>query len=210
MLRRVSIENFLLIKDLEIEFSEGLNIISGETGTGKSMTISAIEFIMGRQGDYPEGTAVEIELEVEEEAVILRREIRGGRSRYFLDGRGTSARTVRSILETHVSLQGQNEFLRLLRSEFQREVVDRFGGLEPFREEVERLYTRHADTLEELEKLRREREELEREREFLEFRIGEVEELSPSYRLSRAARRWRPAFSTLSSIRARLFSSSAS
>ena len=128
MLRRVSIESFILIKDLEIEFSEGLNIISGETGTGKSMTISALEFVMGRQGDYPEGTAVEVEVDIDGEAVILRREIRSGRSRYFLDGRGTSAKNVRELLDGAVSIQGQNEFVRLLKPEFQIQVLDASGS----------------------------------------------------------------------------------
>ncbi|EDP75921.1 DNA repair protein RecN [Hydrogenivirga sp. 128-5-R1-1] len=177
MLRRVSIENFILIKDLEIEFSEGLNIISGETGTGKSMTISALEFVMGRQGDYPEGTAVEVEVGIDGEAVILRREIRSGRSRYFLDGRGTSAKNVREMLDGAVSIQGQNEFVRLLKPEFQIQVLDSFGGLGGLVEKVESLYEEYSSKKRLLDELVSRREELLQKRDFLEFRLKEIEEV---------------------------------
>ncbi|WP_457600077.1 DNA repair protein RecN [Hydrogenivirga sp.] len=177
MLRRVSIENFILIKDLEIEFGEGLNVISGETGTGKSMTISALEFVMGKQGEYPEGSSVEVEVLKDGEAVILRREIRGGRSRFFLDGRGTSARTVRELLEGTVSLQGQNEFIRLLKPEFQLGVVDRFGGLEELTKRVGELYSLYSSKKKELEELVRRKEEVLQKRDFLEFKLREIEEV---------------------------------
>ena len=177
MLRRVSIESFFLIKDLEIEFGGGLNVISGETGTGKSMTISAVEFVTGKQGDYPEGTAVEVELESEGETLILRREIRGGRSRYFLNGRGTTSRTVKELLEGRISVQGQNEFIRLLRGDFQREILDRFADLIPLRSEFERLYLEYSAMERELRNLKEKREEILQKRDFLEFRLREIEEI---------------------------------
>lgn len=177
MLRRVSIENFLLIKDLEIEFSEGLNIISGETGTGKSMTISALEFVMGKQGDYPEGTAVEVEVETENEAVILRREIRAGRSRYFLDGRGTSAKTVKELLDGTVSIQGQNEFIKLLKPDFHLQVLDRFGSLESLVGKVEELYADYLSKNRFLKELFSQKQEMLQKRDFLEFKLREIEEV---------------------------------
>lgn len=177
MLRRVAIESFFLIRDLEIEFGEGLNVISGETGTGKSMTISAVEFVMGKQGEYPEGTAVEIEVGSEDESLILRREIKGGRSRYFLNGRGTTSKVVRELLEGRISVQGQNEFIRLLRSDFQREILDRFADLIPLRSEFERLYSKFSAKERELRELKEKREEILQRRDFLEFRLREIEEI---------------------------------
>jgi len=120
MLRRLAIESFILIKDVEIEFEDGLNVISGETGTGKSMTLSAVEFVMGKQGDYREGSAVEI---------------------------------------------------------VQRDMVDRFGGLEKLRREVEKLYSLYSELERELESLLREEKEIQQKREFVEFRVKEIEEI---------------------------------
>jgi len=180
MLRRLLVENFILLRDLEIEFEEGLNVISGETGTGKSMTISAVEFVMGKQGDYPEGSAVEIELEDGSENILLRREIRNRRSRYYLNGRGTTAGTIREILEERISLQGQNEFVKLLRSDFQREVLDRFGSLEGIRGEVEKLYSLNMELERKLAEARRKAEESEQRRDYAEFRVRELEEIGVS------------------------------
>ena len=56
MLVRLSLENFFFIKGEELYFDRGLNVITGETGTGKSLTVSSLLFLMGREGDYPEGT----------------------------------------------------------------------------------------------------------------------------------------------------------
>ena len=180
MLRRLYVENFLLIKDIEVEFEEGLNVISGETGTGKSMTISAVGFVIGRPGDFPDGTAVELELEAEGETYLLRRETRNGRSRYYLNGRGTTAKVVREIAEGRISIQGQNEFIKLLRSEFQRDLLDRFGGLLKLRECVEEAYERYSELRRRYGELLSKREELIQKRDFLEFRLREIEEVSLS------------------------------
>jgi len=180
MIRRLYIESFLLIRDLEVEFGPSLNVISGETGTGKSMTLSAVSFLMGKQGDFPDGTAVEVEIEEGEETFILRREVRKGRSRYYINGRGSTSRTVRELLEEKVSVQGQNEFVQLLRHEFHRELLDRFGELTNLRERMERLYRKLSDTERRYgEALGRLREIADR-REFLEFRLREIEEVGVS------------------------------
>ncbi len=177
MLRTLRIEKFLLIEDLELEFGEGLNVISGETGTGKSMTLSAINFVMGAQGSYEEGTAVELEIEKEGEAVVLRREVKGGRSRFFVDGRGSSLKVVRELIEDQVSLQGQNEFLKILRGDFQLDFIDTFGRLMPLRSRLESLWLELQEKRKELENLRRKVRELEERREIIEFRVKEIEDI---------------------------------
>lgn len=58
MLVRLNLENFFLIKGEELYFDKGLNVITGETGTGKSLTLSSLLFLMGEEGDYAEGTCV--------------------------------------------------------------------------------------------------------------------------------------------------------
>lgn len=177
MLRLLRIEKFLLIEDLELEFGKGLNVISGETGTGKSMTLSAINFVMGAQGNYEEGTAVELEMEKEGEEVILRREVKGARSRFFIDGRGSSLKVVKELIEDQVSLQGQNEFLKILREDFQLDFIDTFGGLLPIRSRLENLWSELQAVERELEDLRRRLREIEERREIIEFRAKEIEEI---------------------------------
>ena len=180
MIRRLRVEDFFLLKDIEVEFGEGLNVISGETGAGKSMTLSAIAFVLGKVGDYPEGCSVELELEREGEVFILRREIKGGRSRYFLNGRGTTLKTIREITQGSISIHGQNEFIKLMKPEFQRDLLDRFGNLYTLREEFGELFSRLSRLKEELRAIEEHRREIEEKRDYLEFKLKEVEEIGLS------------------------------
>ncbi len=180
MISRLYIEDFLLIKDVSLEFGKGLNVISGETGTGKSMTISAIGFVAGKQGNYPEGTAVELEIVSGQEEIILRREIKGGRSRYFLNGRGTTRSVVQDIISENLTIQGQNDSLKLLKEEFQREVIDSYGKLERYVRDVARTYEEFQQTQRVLRDRLKELERLKSQRDYIEFQIKEVEELSLS------------------------------
>ena len=177
MLGRLYIEKFLFIRGVELEFGKGLNVITGETGTGKSMTLSAIEFVAGKQGEYEEGTAVEIEIIKDGEAVILRREIKNGRSRYYLNGRGSSREVVSSILKKHVSLQGQNEFINLLKEEFQRRLLDKFAELEEDVETLSNLYEEWKEKEEAYKEFLRRKEEILHKRDYYAFRIKEFEEV---------------------------------
>ncbi len=180
MIRKLSVEKFKLIRGIEIEFSEGLNVISGETGTGKSMTLSALSFVMGKQGKYEEGDTVEIELEKSGESLFLRREVRNGRSRYFINGRSTTAESVREILQDKISLQGQNEFIKIKRSDFQRDLIDFFANLVTLRKKVSRLYIKIQEKQEELRKLLELRDDALKRKEFIEYRIKEIEDVGIS------------------------------
>ncbi len=180
MLGRLYIEKFLFIRGVELEFGEGLNVITGETGTGKSMTLSAIEFVAGRQGDYEDGTAVEVEIIKDGEAVILRREIKKGRSRYFLNGRGSSREVVAEILRNHVSLQGQNEFINLLKEDFQRKLLDRFGELEEEVRALGELYERWKEKEKQYREFLKRKEEFLQRRDYYLFRLKEFEEVGIS------------------------------
>lgn len=132
-----------------MEFNRGLNVITGDSGSGKSLFISSISFLLGDSGDYPENTTVEAGFLVKDEEVFVRREIRNGKSRYFLDGRRTSLNAIRELLEGYVFFQGQDDRLKILRSDFQRDVFDKFALALDLRKEHESLY-------DELEHLNRE------------------------------------------------------
>ena len=180
MLGRLYIESFLFIRDVELDFGEGLNVITGETGTGKSMTLSALEFVGGKQGNYEEGTAVEVEIIKDGEAVILRREIKKGRSRYYLNGRGTSKDIVKEILKKNISIQGQNEFINLLKEDFQRKLLDKFAKLDGEIKELEKLYEHWKKKEEDLRNFLLKREEILQKRDYYTFRVREFEELGVS------------------------------
>ncbi|SNZ16380.1 AAA family ATPase [Hydrogenobacter hydrogenophilus] len=150
MLIRISLEDFFLIKDQEVEFEKGLNVITGESGTGKSLTVSSLLFLMGQQNEYPEGTAVEVEFFKDGEHIVVRREIKKGRSRYYLNGVGSVQKVVKDIVSQMVLLQGQNDRLKILRRDFQRDTYDRFSQVMELRKEYEVLYSKLEELKEKL------------------------------------------------------------
>lgn len=177
MLVRLTLEDFLFIKGQELEFEKGLNVITGETGTGKSLVLSSFFFLMGQEGEYPEGTSVEIELLAEKEPLVLRREMVKGRSRYFLNGRGSTKRVVEELLSSYVLFQGQNDRRKVVRADFQRDVYDLFAGALELRKEVEELYQRITELGEKLKSLREKKIEKELRKRLLQEEIEEVEAL---------------------------------
>ncbi|MFN3947567.1 MAG: AAA family ATPase, partial [Aquificaceae bacterium] len=177
MLIKLSLEDFYFIKGEELYFDKGLNVITGETGTGKSLTVSSLMFVMGEEGSYPEGTCVEVELFVDGESIFLRREVNKGRSRYYLNGRGSNKRVVEEILSSHLLLQGQNDRTKITRLDFQRDVYDRFLGVIDLRAMVERLYQEVVELDQRIRNLREKRVEREIRRRIIQEDIKEIEEV---------------------------------
>lgn len=177
MLVRLSLENFFFIRGEELYFDKGLNVITGETGTGKSLTISSLLFLMGEEGNYPDGTCVEVELFSEGESTVLRRETLKGRSRYYLNGRGSTKKVVGEILSSSLLMQGQNDRLRIIRADFQRDVYDRFIGALEIRSKVEETYQEVMELREKLKHLREKSLEREVRKRMLEEELREIEEL---------------------------------
>ncbi|MEN3027767.1 MAG: AAA family ATPase [Aquificaceae bacterium] len=177
MLVRLTLEDFFLIKGQEVEFGKGLNVITGETGTGKSLTLSSLLFLMGQEGEYPEGTSVEAELIVGEEQMILRREVLRGRSRYYLNGRGSTRKVAEELLSAHLLLQGQNDKRKIVRADFQREVYDRFADTLELRREVERVYQEMVELAEKIREIKDKGLERELKKRLLQEEIREVEEI---------------------------------
>ncbi|ADC89834.1 SMC domain protein [Thermocrinis albus DSM 14484] len=180
MLLRLSIESFRLLKDVELNFSPGLNVITGETGSGKSMTFSAVRFLAGDEEESQEGTAVEMELELEEEEYVIRREIRRGRSRYYLNGMGSTAKVVKDILLRAILLQGQNDRLSFLKSHYQRDIYDTLAGTLPLRKEYQDLYDRYRKIRSRFEELSHRKKEKELRTKLLEEEIREIESIGLS------------------------------
>jgi DNA repair protein RecN (Recombination protein N) len=152
LLAHLKIENLALIEGLELDFAPGLNVISGETGAGKSVLVDSLAVLVGERAESAAiragsgGAVVEglFRLETRElrgrvaetlghelEELALRREIlRGQRNRCFVAGRIAPAALLRELGEVLVELHGQHEHQLLLRPPVQRDLLDAFGGLE--------------------------------------------------------------------------------
>lgn len=150
-LRRLTIENYGLVKRVEIEFARGATIFTGETGSGKTMVLGALAFVLGERASADElrrGAAravVSLEFEPEEglrgrlsadgfdvdagESAVLSREITdAGKSSLRLNGRPTTAGYVRELASQIADFIGQHDAQRLLQPGYHVEILDRFGG----------------------------------------------------------------------------------
>jgi DNA repair protein RecN (Recombination protein N) len=159
MLRRLRIENLVLIREADLELAEGLNAITGETGAGKTILAQAVGLLLGAKGeakaigpagkeayveaefDVPDGFFEEeglqalAELRPEDEAglVLARRIFPDGRTRAYAWGRAAAREDLAAATELLVGMSGQFEQRRLARPAYQLEVLDSFAGEEQLR-----------------------------------------------------------------------------
>ncbi|MBI4961924.1 MAG: DNA repair protein RecN [Desulfomonile tiedjei] len=151
MLRYLKISNLAIIDKVEVEFREGFNVLTGETGAGKSILIGALELLLGSRSspdlirtgeeeayveglfELPEGAAPPVALECladcGNELVLSRRVFRAGRSRCSINGNTATLAMLQNLGEWLVSIFGQHEHHALLDPDEHVEILDRFGGL---------------------------------------------------------------------------------
>jgi DNA repair protein RecN (Recombination protein N) len=199
LLRRLRIENLVLIRSAELEFGPGLNAITGETGAGKTILAQAIGLLLGARGDQsligPDGQEAYVEAELDlgegvldEEGfealeelqpedepglVIARRVFPDGRTRAYAWGRSAAREDVAAAAERLIAMSGQFEQRRLSRASFQLEVLDSFVGSEQLER---RAAARRA--WREFQTARRREEEVARDRETAAERLAELRALA--------------------------------
>jgi DNA repair protein RecN (Recombination protein N) len=153
VLRRLRIENLVLIREAELELAPGLNAITGETGAGKTILAQAVGLLLGTKGDEafvgPAGEEAYVEAELglpeeldelaelkpedEDSLLVARRVSASGRTRAYAWGRAAAREDVAAAVERVVAMSGQFEQRRLARPAYQLEVLDRFCGEEQLR-----------------------------------------------------------------------------
>src|SRR5437588_3618128 len=138
MLRFLRIRHFAVIDSVEVEFEPGLNVLTGETGAGKSILVEAVGLLLGGRasGDLvrtgEESAAIEAIFENGGEELLVRREITAqGRSRAFVNGSLATAGALKDLSARLIELHGQHEHQTLLDPATHLGVLDAFGRLDP-------------------------------------------------------------------------------
>lgn len=199
MLRELRIKNFAIIEDLNLSFSEGLNILSGETGAGKSIIMGALALLLGGRASAEmirsseEGAVVEALFEVEpgsainhqleawgiagEENLLVKRMVsRTGKSKSFINGSLATLQMLSRLGVDLISISGQHEHQALLQVDRQIEILDLFGSLVPLRELVEKGYRKLREVSRRLDDLRKAEKDKTQRKELLRFQIKEIED----------------------------------
>ncbi|MDI9570217.1 MAG: DNA repair protein RecN [Pseudomonadota bacterium] len=202
MLAQLSIRNFAIIESLDISFSKGMNILTGETGAGKSIIMGAVSLLLGDRAsvdmirssadtatvearfllsdqDGIRSRLAEWGLEAEDEMVARRIISRGGKNRVYINGNLVSLAMLAELGESLLNICGQHEHQLLLKEDHHLDILDAFGGLQGLRGDYEVLY----DRLQALKERRRTLEIRQRQREereeFLRFQHAEIEAAAP-------------------------------
>lgn len=194
MLLQLKVKNFKLIRDLELDFANGFNVITGETGAGKSMLLGALSLIMGERANkallksdskivveatwlVPKSVSKWFEindLDYEEQSIVRREISTSGKSRLFINDTPVLANTVKQFTDLVVDLHGQFESSAYLEPKKQLQVLDDFAGIgievEDFKIEFFKLLTVKKELLETESKL----QQLTLEKEFDDFVLNEL------------------------------------
>lgn len=204
MLRTVEIRDLLIIDRLDLEFQPGLNVMTGETGAGKSILLDALGFVLGwrgradivRQGaeqgevtaafelnpDHP-ALAVLQEAGIEHEPgedLILRRIVRGdGRKTAWINDRRAGAETLRAVSDTLIELHGQHDDRGLMDPRGHAAMLDAFAELTDQATALRALHRKWRAALRQLEQENQRLEKLREEEEFLRHAVAELDKLAP-------------------------------
>ena len=200
MLHSLHVKNLALIDETEVTFGEGLNILTGETGAGKSIIIGSINLALGAKADkdmirtgaeyalvelvftvdQPKQleAILEMELPVEDNQVILQRKIMQGRNVCKVCGETVTAKQLKQLAEVLIDIHGQHEHQSLLQAGKQLEILDAYAGDELFayKETLKDVYQQYRQALQELSDSEVDEETRKRETALAEFECQEIAE----------------------------------
>ena len=200
MLIHYHVKNFALIEDARVDFGPGLNVLTGETGAGKSIMIDALSAALGsragadniRRGaqeamielvfqvDEPPvlNALSELDIENEDGQIVLSRRIGAGKSLYKINDEIVTLNRLRKVTELLIDIHGQHEHQSILKSDKQLAVFDEFAGSACVqkKEDVRLAYHQYKEALKELEAFAMPEEERTRRLDFLYYEINEIEQ----------------------------------
>ena len=207
MLQTISLRDFVIVDQLELDFASGFTVLTGETGAGKSILLDALSLVLGERADSSQiregSTRAEISalfridpeliqsfsqwldeqgfpMEEDGQSLLLKRTVESnGRSRAFINGSVATLAQLREAGDQLVDIHGQHAHQLLLKGGAQRELLDRHAGLLSLVTEVAQAFKTLNDSRRRLEQAENAGQDVERERERLQWQLEELTELSP-------------------------------
>jgi len=204
MIKSLGVENFIIVDELNLDFGNGLQVLTGETGAGKSIIVGAISLILG--SDIHSGMLLndalhakleavfsvdkdnkqfvkllqKYDFDVSEEEVFFAKEISTNlRSKSFINGRRVSKDIVKEFRDVLIDFHSQRDQQKLFDTDFQLEVLDIFGKLTNLRERFTSQYKKTEDKIKKLKKLQRSESELTEKINLYQYQIEEIEKIKP-------------------------------
>lgn len=201
MLRRLSIKNLLLVSECQLGFDEGFTVITGESGAGKSVVLSALQLILGQKADIshirsgqdvasveatfdpiPAGAIALLEeasipYNADEELILCRELFRSGKSKSFVNNRAVTATFLKRLAPFLVSFCGQHAQMDLFDPDYARSLVDRFSTLDNELSCYQKLFSLRRDTQKKIFQIEQSKNDREVLLEIATHQINEIEAL---------------------------------
>lgn len=188
MISHISIKDFAIIDRIELDFQRGLNIITGETGSGKSIIIEAVSLALGSRADTAfvrsgkDKAVVQMVAELDGEDYIITREISAsGKNICKINDEIVTLAHLNKICKKIADVHGQYDHQSLLNPENHLKLVDSYHEdiISPVREQVSELYSSYSQVKAELSSLLNNQAEAERKRDFMKFELQEISSAKP-------------------------------
>ncbi len=197
MLLELTVENYAVVEKVRVRFHRGLNLLTGETGSGKSIVVDALALLLGGRASAEmvrsgaerariagifevEGSALPEGVDLEDGELILEREILpNGKSRAFAGGRPVTAALLKELARSLADIHGQHDQQQLFSQAVQREMLDGFAGAGDQLAQVASLYNRWNAAAKELDDLERTTQEKLRQADLWTFQRNEIENINP-------------------------------
>ena len=204
MLRELKIENLAIIDELDLEFGDGLIVLTGETGAGKSIILSGINLLIGEKAsvdmirdgedhllaqgvfeineEQAEELSARFGIDVEDNEVIVRRYFdRNSRGKVYVNGVRVSLTNLKEIMGTLVDIVGQHSHQMLLNKNNHVRLLDKFLGEEGkgLRGNINRVYLKCKEVSNRIDEIEKNRQEAIEKREFYEFQLNEINRVAP-------------------------------
>ncbi len=199
MITELSIKNFAIIDDLRVQFGDGLTILSGETGAGKSIIINAINLLLGSRATAkmirtgaeaaeiealfhlpPASPAIFLladqEIETGSELLIRRVISNNDRHRIYLNGRLSTMQLLNQVTENLAAISGQHEHQQLLNTARHLMILDQFGDILPLRQQVHERFHQILPLVRKLNQLTTDRQKTLEQMDLFEFQKTEIEQ----------------------------------
>ncbi len=199
MIRHLSIKNFALIKELTLSFDQGFTVITGETGSGKSIFLNSLNLLSGERADFSvigtdgdksvveavfntEGLVfdelyAENDLEVEDELIVRREISKTGRSRAFINDTPVQLGVMRQFMTKLIYIHSQYNTIELKDPEYQLEILDILAGLTEEKDRFQKKFTFYKKQKQKLESLKTEQQKTIQEKDYIDFQLKELESL---------------------------------
>ncbi|MCX7745079.1 MAG: DNA repair protein RecN [Flavobacteriales bacterium] len=196
MLKSLHIQNYAIIREIDLEFDSGLNIITGETGAGKSILLGALSLVAGNRADLTvlsdeskkcvveaqydlsslnlQSFFEQLELDYEPICIIRREILPGGKTRAFVNDTPVSLQVLKTLSDELLDIHSQHQNLLLKTSRFQLEMLDAFAGSEEILKTLSHAVKEWKELCKKIDNTREENHRLSSEADFLQFQLDEL------------------------------------